>query len=656
MQRRNDRIPDLVTSPQGSVSRVFCRPELTWITSDLVHCRTTGTTTEFPYGPEFRDVLERWRRFQSIDDAALESLNFPNLGQLAIELHRRSKFYRAGQCLRILAKCLTFAHRRQLDLLASNAKYVHAQKILKEISESGLLISDETILQECRGSGLNGATAPPITVLGLVDDSHGDHILREAESYLGYLSAHGRKLEVIVSATANTGDSKRLRMLSLTRRYDLNVSYLDRFSRQALARSFEQQGIPIDVVTFALLGSDPKHCWAGAAKNALILSSFGTSILLPHSGTTCAPIRHPYLDPRLRLAQHGVTEHWAFRDGRRIPQSSQAEEANLIAAHERVLGRPVPQVVSNFANQGGVNFESACEHLLDTLWKGNGWIRATSNGSFGRVGAVRPEVACSIASFPPNHWLLNDRDRLEHAWAGVRILNAARSHTVLHHAPLGEQTLGVDLTDIVPPFMPVGADEQRAFLWTLFKCCPNSYLASVPWSLPIETHSDDDAFSTALVDPRRIGLSDLIIPCIASSQMAPHVPDPAVQIKALGEFLHEFGSLEAGEFDQQLQLRVGEHLEHEMCSLEDWINGCETQTFMVGMIRSWIDARRQAMCDSDFFHPSDLGVGSELSIRRRLAQESFSKFGTLLRWWPEMVAISKKLRLQDMNLNLTQSP
>lgn len=610
---------------------LYCCPELQWVLPDKAY--SPITTKYFSYPTELKDLLAGWRYFRTLDDVALDHRGLPTMSRLQQSVPGGDSFWSARVVPTIAKAAFAIAHRLYNALLSSDPILAHTKKLLVELAETGLLISDDQLLRICTNTSYEGVKTTKVSSLGLLKgDITSAAFDAHLETFLDHIREHGRELSVIVSGLEDFSDSDRRSLSALKRRYHCNLTYQDARDRHHIAQNLIRHGVPPDRAEFALFGLGRKGCNLGALRNGLLLQCPLQGLMICNLSSVCTPLWHPHADrrPTLRVTSKEVEAYRLFRPDDSLLQPS--PKSDIIAAHEQGLGKLVPQLVADFHANGRVVFESACEHLLGSIWRRGGHVVATTNGTLSVLAHISPEFAGSILMGLDNR--APSGQFTGNSWRGKLLLNSADSYTLGHEPPVGEHCVCVDTSANLPPFVPVGEDDQQIFFLILFGCFPGSYVFSVPCGLPMKREPRDQSQCECEYFPR---LRDLLIPCITSAELM-GVDD--VIMKRVGEGLQTLASLPAREFREQVRSAVKEHFERNAPRWQLPPSFRKRYASLLKRFDTLTDNRNQMMKGSQLFNVADVAAGSCIDDKATAVQETFMRFGDLLKSWTEILEIS----------------
>lgn len=620
----------------GAATRtpLYCCPRLRWVAPDKAWSPITTHLCRQP--THLRDLLAEWEHFQTLDDAALHRHGLPTISSLQQFVPSGDSFW-SGRVVPTIAKAArVIACRLERALLSSDPALKQTKKLLTDLVEHRILISDDQLLRRCSNTSYQDVRAVRIGSFGLIyggRTSGPPHL--HLQSYLNHFRENGRTLNVIVTSLEDLKDSERNSLLDLKQQYRCDITYLDSHSRHDIAQNLIKYGVSPDRANFALFGLGRKGCNLGALKNALLLKCASQGLMVCDSSTVCAPWWYPRADhrPMLRVTRREPEAYHLFVPDDR--PSHVCRSSDLIAAHERGLGKPVSQVVAEFDAKGHVVFESVCEHLLLGLWHGAGQVVATTNGTVSTLDHISPELARSV---------LKEDNRSLHErlagklWRGQLLLNSVDSYTLGHGSWIGNHSVSLDTASNLPPFMPVGQSDEEMFFLTLFNCFPFSYVLSVPCGLPTKEKASDQSVGHCEQSPK---LRDLLIACITSSKWRGENDDLST---AIGEGLQILARLPAQEFREQVRLAVKERFELDASRWQYPLSVRRRHPSLSRIVDVFTDNRNEIIkAPQQLFNVSDVAVGSGMDEKATVVQEIFMRFGDLLKSWIDILEIGDRI-------------
>jgi hypothetical protein len=429
------------------------------------------------------------------------------------------------------------------------------------------------------------------------------------------------------------------------------VYYAGRKERREFAEALVTGGVlPRDVVSFGLFGSGCHGPTIGANRNSILLATAGNGVLCVDDDTLCLPATSAAGSRNEGLVLGGnvdPTEFWFFRDRAAAFRSVRRLELDPLTEHGRLLGRTIGQAV-HLIGEGNVDCDDVSPRLLTSIMQGRGRIRVTLNGVVGDS---------AMYSNPGLHLHSGDgtRRRLVNSAASYRV--GVTSREVVRYAPrttISESWrtmstfIGLDNSELLPPFVPAYRNEDGLFGHTLGLCFDHSYSCHLPWVLlhaPIESRSyHPDGLST-------IRVSDVLTVCLNSWTGALPSQQPSKRMHLLGAHLRELGAMGRDDFRFALQAllrnRALELIAHGDALL---LQHAGEPAYWANDLKRALHALGDALTKPSYVIPLDMRGDFQASEAAAALQVFIGRFGELLCWWPALVERARELRESDRQL------
>ncbi|HEV2888650.1 MAG TPA: hypothetical protein VGX49_17200 [Jatrophihabitans sp.] len=546
-------------------------------------------------------------------------------------------FYRAD-VVDLLVSCRQFGTLEQhlqayLGNDAASVRRPGLQRELQRLLRAGFLVSL---------SGPQPAEPPhelpPISTLGFPTRDRVTVLHRALTSYAANCLDAGRRVEVVVvddSADPGTRRAYRRMLGQLQSSLGLDLHYGGLEEKSAFVAALAGTGdLPEEVVRFGVLGEGAAGATIGANRNALLLHSAGERIFSADDDTVCRLAVPPEQLAGVELDSGGnPLQLWFFGGRDEAFGSVRYAEQDLLGLHERYLGQPPAPLLA----AGPASFERADPALLRRLRHRPGTIRVTTNGTVGDCGWDNPDFhlfqdGASLA-------------RLVGTEAGYQLARTTRSmvqaatRTTISGRPDPKFAicLGLDNTELLPPFPPAGRAEEVGFGAVLASCFPDAYAAHLPW---LVQHDPIDERHFSAANPFTIGLGSWLPSCL--SRFDPWPADaPAERLRRLGEYLTDLAGLPGTEFDEFVRLGMFESMSGLILGLEERLAGCDpVPDYWARDVQRYLaQARRSALAPVDELYSA---LGGRAALQRLLR-----RYGQLLIWWPAIVGAARQLRAAD---------
>jgi hypothetical protein len=501
----------------------------------------------------------------------------------------------------------------------SHGRAAEIRRALEDLRRQGLLMSEEEFF---RAAAPESPTAgAPIATIGIPTSGRTKLIERCVESFSAHARKYGRELRFIIAGA-------------------------DRARAEEFASAMGQAGIDPAIARFALLGeaADLPAGMArntGANRNVLLLECAGEAFLSVDDDTLCSFVRSPsWFDGRGLdgLIIHSLGNPLEMWFGPELP-ASEAAEVDLLAELGRGLGPAIKE-------PGRLSTAEFDHSTLEKLCSG----KAISP-------IVQVGLAGDAATDSPAAWLMatgTTRARLTATEAGYRaalasrrILASAPCETVSASRQLMSYCIALDHRETLPPFPPLGRDQDGVFgAWERI-VEPNSFTLHVPFSVVHEPAEARSFPPGELRPPRGMFLNEVLYLLCEDSEPGAAKRTAADRMRWIGSVLEEAGSLPVADFEaflaerriRSLSRRIG-HLEGALKTFGSrpawWVQ--DVQRFL----RRW----EEEMAEADVLRYAEPGA-SPPEDAARFFRNYVGWCGRLLREWLAMREAAMRLRRRN---------
>ena len=525
---------------------------------------------------------------------------------------------------------------------ADPRKQEYAIGQLRRFADEGWLVSSVELARQCAAT-VRGEDAQPITTVGFTTRNRPKELERAIRSYAENFRAFERKAGItLIDDGASDAETRELAG-RLARELELPIRIAGRADRERWAEELAREaGVDPATARFALLGDARCPITTGSARNALLLDSVGEAYLLADDDGVCKSARCPEAEEGWELTSRAdPTQFWFYESREKLHERVRFDEVDLLALHERLLGR-----------EAGALFEADSE-------PGALFARAALDQRLRRKGA---NVRASMAGVVGDSGLGGSAYLFRDPWSQARITvseeffrAAVESRQVLRattRLTIGDSTtcmagnLGIDHTALLPPFSPVQRNSDGLFGRLLKICFERSVMGYLPEAAlhdPVETRTQSiEAYFKGL---RRVRFADYLIRLFEIWELRSTTQETEGSLRSLGSFLTERAEGPAEELDGLLLSRI---LEAEGPKLQQDRSAevRELPGYYAALRSRCVETTREAIADPAYLTPRDLGGENP----RGLAREMTAQTGRLLQVWPELRAAAARLREKDSRL------
>jgi len=585
-------------------------------------------------------------RYRCADVAAIPAGD----GEVLVHVHGGATHALTEGAFDLLRRCTPFRtlddHWRTLarDLNLDHGLRAPVREELVRLADLGLLIPHSQIWRDAVAGHAAGPgpERPAITAVAVLTCDRPDAARRCVMSVIDAARRHGRTPAIVVSDDSRdpaAAASLRREVTGLAADYP-SVTHAGRAERVAflddLAR--EAGGDPdlYDALRFALL-SEVDEVTPGANRNYLLLRHAGSPFLSLDDDTVCRLAPLPGHEGGLALsAAPDPTQFWFYPDRDAARDGVDWQEVDPLAAHEGFLGRTAATCVAALPDPDALDLDDADGALLRQLSTGSR-VAVTAAGLAGDSGMASPSYYLALRG-PSRERLIADYETSRETRAVAR---GVTRPTLSTGGFLMTPCTGLDATTLLPPFLPVGRNEDGVFSQTLRTVAPDALIAHLPWAID----HDPPEMRAFAPETRHAVLSSLPLAQAVSLSLSP-TPlgpggDPATRLQWAGRALQETAALPDPDLMEFLYLQrlaqIGRHIAHLDESLRLYDGGPEA---WVDGLTAAIAAAREGLRRPEDLLPAHLGDPAQ---QLAAARDLLRGFGRLLETWPALFAAARRL-------------
>lgn len=370
----------------------------------------------------------------------------------------------------------------------------------------------------------------------------------------------------------------------------------------------------------------------GANRNRLLLATVGKRVICTDSDQPRLTVQmHPGWD-RLSLSSEYDPSHIQYFNSRdELLQEYLPGNVDLIADHTRILGRSAAVITGDF-HASEIDLQ-ADAYFISLLLNRGGRVRVTMSGVYGSSGTATPR-----------HIFFLEGEQREEILAGEEIYRTAACSDVVfrscEHAAISSSPFfmaghcGLDNTELLPPFFPVGRSEDAIFAEVLRKTSSGSLIGHLPWALYHEPEEPRmfDTEDLREFKPRAAEIIKLLV--TAFFEPAGRI-EPAEGLQWLGKHLTDIGNLPAAEFREFVITTYMPYLEFEIMTLQNLLDTYNRQPVYwaediqryIGSIEDYLLNSGQSLC----------------SISDELLKDLVRSYGELLTLWPDIIGTARSM-------------
>ena len=491
-----------------------------------------------------------------------------------------------------------------------------------------------------RRTTLSLTQAPQITVLGVVTHDRVTSLAACLKSYIDCCRRYARTPEYVVmndvidDNVAGT-TSVRATLRAVRASEDVTIRYAGSSEKRRFAARLARESlIARDIIDFALFGDPRCRLLTGANRNGLLLDTVGSLVFSTDDDTLARSFRARESRNEVSFSvEDEPREFWFFPDRRAALEAVPPTDSDLLACHERFLGRPLTEIGGPAGMEGRVVL--------------------TLPGLVGDSGMGSPHVLLTLSAGSRSRLLASQAAYLS-ALRSREMLRTVHQPTIAASSFCMTTFFGFDNRRLLPPFFPVARNSDGIFGLTVQRSIEGSHVAFLPSAL---LHAPPEprrfAGDEAWTEPKRVRMADVLIAATLVHDVAPAAGGPSARLHRLGQYLRELASLKSEDFEAFLrsaqQLRTMAFTALLETRLREHSDG---PAFWADDVRQAIAFLRGTATRNDYIVPRDLGNAGDEEDTRRLTQQLVAKFGQLLETWPALVEAASRLRAKGCRVSV----
>ena len=423
---------------------------------------------------------------------------------------------------------------------------------------------------------------------------------------------------------------------------EMRLCYGNREMRKSFAHSLaEYAGLPPTVVSFALCGDDEYPVSVGACRNSILLDSAGHCLLYLDDDVQCRLAAVP--GARQGLSFRADNYYGRFFTEREEIEACEFVHEDLLGAHEQVLNMDRNFVERALAGPAGIDVADVPRTLLKRIAGGNATVVASFIGLLG--DAAMDDPLPYFVHGPATLAVLAHHEALYRAALRNRLIfRGPRATLITDQHDYMSYCMGIDNTDLLPPFMPVQRGEELVFGTLLSRCVPGALFGTIPRVVLHQPGEPRDFGADAAL--RRIGkftVAEMI--CCLIRADGPKGGSRAELMISAGQRLRDAISLSDPELRGYLRRALEPILVRQLQALDMALEKLpHDPNFWVEDVLQFKATFLEALQHQDFSLASDLEAIWGPSENRRRFRQLAERAAELLSCWPKIAAAARSFR------------
>jgi hypothetical protein len=390
-----------------------------------------------------------------------------------------------------------------------------------------------------------------ISSLAIITAERPEECLRAFASYDANLQLHSRPATMIVMDDSKLPNDLKNRLRKHSVPSGREVRYAGRAEKLAYIEGLSRAGIDSNIARFAILGDiHLSICSIGANRNALLLDTIGENVLSADDDTICKLRGHPAPATGCKLQCSGnPRDSWFYSNRDEIVAEDRWTDHDLLHEHGEMLGESAAAMIQGAGGQ--VEADQLCSDLLYALQAGSSMIRVTMSGVIGDSGAYCSNWVLWLDG-PSRRRIGEDELLFRTALNSRETFGVVPVPTIDHSGFCASTTMALNNTEILPPFLPIGRNEDGMFGTLLRMTSCNSFVGHVPFAV---FHSPSNVRQYVKMPDFR--LSDLFLSLFARTHSSDHMTVSTL-LRRIGRDLIEISILPAPELSEVIAQAVYE--------------------------------------------------------------------------------------------------
>lgn len=383
-----------------------------------------------------------------------------------------------------------------------------------------------------------------IEIIGVQTADRPPELARMLSSLIPHLKTYGRKPKIIISddSSIENFSTNSANIEKYRKDYVGDIVHLSEKDRKDFADKIaSKSGIAKDIVYRALCKGDKKTNYCGAGRNTLLLMAAGKKLLMLDDDVTLITYDNPFKHSGLEFSSSYQDGYSYFDSYEQASNFFPKIEIDYIGLHEKHLGQKVKDVIDDYDKQPSVNklptgSSPIMLNKIKTL-DDKARIRVTHSGSVGDSWA-RYHSSLDASDRRPHDLFGQDEEQYIKNTTTPFVSRIDDCDTLYHGPVCVSLNIGLDLTDIVPPFTTMYRGQDNIFGLIMYRTNQNSFSFRYPVGIdhhrgePRKRNLDPYAHMSTVSLPMKIAINS----CFPLKQS----DTPELAIISLGEELIDF--------------------------------------------------------------------------------------------------------------------
>jgi hypothetical protein len=400
-----------------------------------------------------------------------------------------------------------------------------------------------------------------------------------------------------------------------------------------MREELSQNGFPKHLLDFALTpGFD------GDSRTVGLLATAGHNVLSIDDDVILRAFRTNESVDSLAFAAHIECRSFGHFETREAAvRSLTSHDGDILASHERLLGRSLPSLLS----EGGplIDLTGCCDHMTTRLTNVDAKVLATQAGLVGDAGIQCPHRRLLDTTGPGYLLMTSSVEMCSLALRSRESSAIASRPTITHDVGFMTYCVGLSNNGTLPPFMPLGRNTDGLFGALLSRWTAFGLTAHIPVAV-----LHDSARAPMYPALKTVGsaahtrVADLLIG-IAQTRS----PTGSRGVSEFGQVLTNFSTLPVKAFAEAIYGVAVDNCRREMAALERAIDDESRPKYWRDHAEQYLNARRALFRRPSRAVPIELRTKTSYPHSWESTRGFVRNFGEFLQMWSAVWCAAKEM-------------
>jgi hypothetical protein len=527
---------------------------------------------------------------------------------------------------------------------------------LQELVSRGFLVSKSTFLASLHEETGTPVAPPRVTSVLIPTRDRLPQLQRCLASLIETSRRHDRHPDyVVVDDSRQKGQAEQLG--EILAQFAAGGSRVSRAGREEktkfageLVRVARSDGLPRDVVAFALSGDEGHPQTYGASRNAILLASPGELCVMVDDDIVCqsAVPDHATTDLVLEPLKDPTICHF-HKDRKHLAESVRIVDVDILSSHEKLLGRSIAGCLATLGPKSAFDVDHLTPQSVHFFASAPRTVRATMSGSWGDSGMDTPQIVLALTG-PARDALMRSREHYGQAKECREVFRSVPCYTISDAPMFVTMNAGVDNRSLLPPFLPAGRHEDGVFAMTLRACDDDACIGHIPLAVfhsPMEQRRHEQGLAPAAA-PR---LAEIILTVMGTFSASPAHSGVAERLSRLGKSFVEIGALKIADFRECVETSWMAAASRRIAQLEGLLDQYRAQPdYWADDVLAFIDKLADVAVRGSTAAPRELLGEQSTEQAMETCRRLVRRYGELLQWWPCIWNAARTLRADGIRL------